>query len=223
MMRTRISFGSALLWAVFLACWPLRPLAQQASPPTSHEQSLERVREVISQAREAGIAGDPNEISPLAVEAGVIRLGEAALPGALEILENRAEEPIVLGALLSAAVDLAGLADERTCSLVRNVLATTAQGSESIPWGPALAVLRDRTGHCHDSIDEVAALYTSTESRELRLEVIDTLGWLGRTAADFDLVIRLAGHAPDDCERRLLGAASLRILDRVMPAAVEAP
>jgi len=222
MTTTRRNFRPALLWAVFLAVWPLRPLAQQAPPLTSQEQNLELVREVISQAREAGIAGNPDEISPLAIEAGVIRLGEAALPGALAILENRSEELIVLGALLRAAVDLAGLADPRICSTIQDVLTATADGSDAVPWDAALAVLRDRTGYCRDSIQQVAALYTRTDSREVRLEVIDTLGWLGQTPADFELVIGLAGEAPDECERRLLAAAGLRILDRVMPPAEEA-
>lgn len=211
-------FQPALLWVVVLWFWPLQSMAQQPSAPSmASPQSLELVREVISQAREAGIAGNPNEISPLAVETGVIRLGDAALPGALVILGDQSEEPIVLDALLRAAVELAGLADARVCSLVQDFLVAAAERPNTVPWGAALGVLRSRTGDCHEAIHHVAALYKSAETRKVRLEVIDVLGWLGRSPDDFELVTRLASEAPDECERRLLAAAGLRIFDRLMP------
>ncbi len=187
--------------------------AQETSRPPTLEIGDIRARlvEVIEEAR--GVAGDWQRIATRVIEAEIVHLGPAAVPVAIEMLEARAAESQALAGLLAGVVRVAGTTDEAVCGVIRE---TIAEASPSLPdeliW-KALHSLRRRQGGCPVT-GELAALFRRAHSPDLRLAIVETLGWVGRDRADFLVTQGLARDASDDCERRLLTAAAVRIADR---------
>lgn len=184
------------------------------SPPGDDEESIARVREIIRQARSIGTVADPDEASSRWIVAELRDLGEAGVPGALALLSAGTEEPAVLGALLEGLAASVGMGDDRVCAMARRDLAAATEPQGREPMWAALKVLKDWRVECSSAVDALKRLFVQAEDPELRFEIIEILSWVGQNSEDVLVVQELAAGPVSDCERRLLAAASLRIMDR---------
>lgn len=204
-------------------------LAATAEGPPSEASAddIARVRAVIQEARELGTVADPELAASRWIVAELRRLGEPGTRGALALLDLGDETPDVLAALVEALAATPGAADVRVCDRLRRILAADpaeeveeeeVEGPAEPVWA-ALQGLRSWRPACGAAITELAARFERTTDPALRFEILETLSWVGRTPDDVAVVQALADGPVSDCERRLLGMAGLRIMDRFVGTA----
>ncbi|MEE8525412.1 MAG: HEAT repeat domain-containing protein, partial [Thermoanaerobaculia bacterium] len=162
------------------------------------------VKKMIAEVKRFGTRGSPDDVSLVAIEVGLERLGPSAIPEALDILEAGDERDEVLGGLARGLVQLREVGDPRIEAAICSRFGPSPRAGRlstsetDVLTFHLLESLRVSEYRCPGAVAAAAALYRRSSNEFVRSGVAETLGAIGKTAADIGTVEALLREEQDD-------------------------
>lgn len=206
------------LLATELSDWRRRVVAVALLKQLRQPESFGQVAAIIDEAKAHGTRRGPNDVSSLAINLGVRKLGAGAIPEALEILVARAEPDKVLGALLRAVAVLADESNLDAGAAICAFLWPRGAGGDAEETDPlameALEALRLLGSACPGAFERVVEVVESPASSSYRYVAAQVAGQTGSTQAQVDLLFALLEREQDEAVRRALVRSIQKVQER---------